>query len=154
MAPAASAAPTTAPPAVGTSRLQLVSTAEAALARGDTNGAQMLLERVLNTPPGQDESSDEAEAIDAFSHLRLMLLLGNRGLDTEANQQLAALQARAPGLPLTRLAEQIWHEYGMTGDFRAACMHAVVPATTAFESVLSAGIRVDPTTFCQLPPGG
>jgi hypothetical protein len=113
----------------------------------------MLFERVLNTPPGSDESADVSGAVAAFSHLRLMLLLGNRGSDTDANRQLAALQAQDPAAPLTRLAEQIWHEYGQTSDLRAACTHAVVPTPTAFETILSAGIRVDPSTFCQLPAG-
>jgi len=126
--------------------------ANAALARGNTQDAAGLYERVANTPPTPDEAAAVSVVVTNFAHFRAMVTLLAAGDEDQAREHLDALRDRDANAPLTRLAMQVWDQYGMTGSVRAACAQAAPQVASQAGPVLAAlqsqGIGVDPNSFC------
>ena len=126
--------------------------ANAALARGDTQQAAGFYERVVNTPPSNDEGTASATVVTSFAEFRAMVTLLANGQEDQAREHLDALQKRDPDAPLARLATQIWDQYGMTGQVRSACAQARPQVASQAGSVLtalqSAGVTIDANNLC------
>jgi tetratricopeptide (TPR) repeat protein len=141
---------------VGASRVDLLNAANAAFARGDTTTAAGLYERVLNTPPTPGEAAAETAAINQLASFRDLVALLALGREDEARAQIEALQHSAPDAPMTRLAAQLWDQYGMVGQLRGACAQLQPQLATQAAPTLAAlqtvGVSVDPQTLCT--PGG
>ena len=65
-----------------------------------------------------------AVVVTNFAHFRAMVTLLAAGDEDQAREHLDALRDRDANAPLTRLAIQVWDQYGMTGSIRAACAQA------------------------------
>ncbi len=145
-----------APVPVGASRVEILNVAEAAYLGGDPTSAADLYDRVLNTPPGSDETPAVSTAIDALAHFRAMLAILATGDENGAHDQLQALQSDDPSAPLTRLASQFWDQYGMTGELRSACAQLqpqLGVADPTFVTLSGVGVTTRAATLC-VPPGG
>jgi hypothetical protein len=132
----------------------VLQTANAALAQGKFQDAAGLYERVANTPPAADEQAAAAAALTSFAQFRAMVTLLAAGEEDQAREHLDALQDRDANAPLTRLASQVWDQYGMTGSVRAACAQAAPQMASQGASVLTAlqaaGVSVDANTLCGI----
>lgn len=149
--PAPAASPSPGPPAAQ-GRAGQVAAANAAFAAGQPQQARTLYERALTTPPTAGETAAAATTLEDFSRLRLLVLAASNGDDSGGRAQLEALQARQPASPFAPIATELWHEYGMTGDIRAACTR-VAPALAPLASVLrQAGVAVAADSVCGAPP--
>jgi hypothetical protein len=156
--PSVSASPSpvaaTTPPPTGARRVEVLAAANAALARGSTQEAAGLYERVANTPPSTDEAAAAAVVVTNFAHFRAMVALLAAGQEDDAREHLDALRDTDANAPLTRLASQIWDQYGMTGSVRAACAQAAPQVATQAGPILTAlrsqGVTVDANTLCGL----
>lgn len=148
--------PTVAPtaPSVAATRVDALNSANAAFARGDLTAASGLYERVINTPPsGEDPAL--AATLTAFARFRDMVTLLAAGSENDARTQLEALQqADASGL-FTRLASQLWDQYGMVGQLRGACAQLQPQISSqagpALAALQTAGVNVDPQSLCSVP---
>jgi hypothetical protein len=158
---AAQATPTsssavTAPPTTAT-RVDSLNAANAAFRSGDLKTAAGLYERVVNTPPASSETPAASAAIVDFAHFRGMVTLLADGQEEEARAELEALKQRDANAPLSRLGDQLWDQYGMTGQLRGACAQLQPQVASQASGVLSTlqglGVAVDGPTLCSVPPG-
>jgi hypothetical protein len=150
---------TTPPVPVTASRVDTLTQANAAFARGDTAGASDLYQRVANTPPTAGETAEASSTLNDFARFRALvsLLAGRR--ESDAREQLDALQQRDPNAPFTRLAAQLWDQYSMTGQLRAACAQlqpqVASQAGPALAALQAAGVTgIDATSLCAPPTQG
>ncbi|HYW87366.1 MAG TPA: hypothetical protein VFB50_06340 [Chloroflexota bacterium] len=156
--PSASASPSPlsagTPPPAGARRVEVLSAANAALARGNAPEAAGLYERVVNTPPAPDEVAAASTVVTDFAHFRAMVSLLAAGDEEQAREHLNALRDGDANAPLTRLAAQVWDQYGMTASIRAACAQATPQVASQAGPVLTAlqgqGVNVDPNNFCGI----
>jgi hypothetical protein len=134
--------------------VEALNAAEAAFRGGDLKTAAGLYERVANTPPASTEGP-AAPAIDDFAHFRAMLALLGDGREDEARAQLEALQKRDAKAPLARLGNQLWDQYGMTGQLRGACAQLqpqiASQAGTVLGTLQGIGVAVDAPSLCGVP---
>jgi len=149
--PVPTLSPTALAPAVGSSRVDVLNSANAAFTRGDATAAE-LYERVLNTPP-TGESADTTKLINGFAHFRAIVTLLMAGREDDARVHLDALQQSDPSAPLARLANQLWDQYGMVGQLGGACAQLqpqiasqAGPTLTALQGL---GVSVDAQTLCS-----
>jgi hypothetical protein len=151
--------PTTPPsPVAGTpipvtaTRLDLLNTANESFASGDATAAAQLYERVLNTPPPPGEPAATTAAINDFAHFRAIVAWLSAGQDEDALDHLDALLARDANAPLGRLAQQLWDQFSMTADVRAACAQlqpeVVSQAGSVIRTLQGLGVSVETATFC------
>jgi hypothetical protein len=143
------------PVPVGASRVEVLNVADTAYRGGDPKTAADLYDRVLNTPPGSDETPADSSAIDDLARFRGMLAVLATGDENGAHDQLEALQSADPNAPLTRLASQFWDQYGMTGALRAACAQLqpqLGVAEPTFVTLSGVGVTTRVETLC-VPPG-
>ncbi len=149
-----SAVAATTPPPAGARRVDVLLAANAALARGNAREAAGLYERVANTPPAPDEAAAAAVVVTNFAHFRAMVALLAAGEEAQAKEHLEALQDRDANAPLTRLAAQVWDQYGMTGSVRAACAQAAPQVASQGAGVLAAlraeGVAVEANGLCGI----
>jgi hypothetical protein len=124
------------------------------LARGNAREAAGLYERVVNTPPGSEEAAAAAVVVTNFAQFRAMVAQLAAGNEDEAREHLDALQDRDANAPLTRLATQIWDQYGMTASVRAACTQAAPQMASQGGAVLSAlasvGVSLEGSSLCGI----
>jgi hypothetical protein len=150
--PAAAAAP----PPTTSSRIETLNAATAAYAAGDTATAGGLYDRVLNTPPSSGETAEATSAINGFASFRALVALLANGEDERARTYLDALQQKDPSAPFTRLASQLWDQYGMVGGLRGACAQLQPQIASQAGPSLAAlgalGVTADAATLCS-PPG-
>jgi len=144
------------PPAVTSSRVETLNTANTAFRSGDFNMAAGLYERVLNTPP-TGESDAARGAIDDLADFRAMVALLATGREDDGRAHLDALQKRGANTPLARLGNQLWDQYGMTGQLRGACAQlqpqVVTQAGPELATLQGLGVSVEPQTLCSVPQG-
>ena len=118
--------------------------------------ASGLYERVLNTPP-TGESDAARGAIDDLADFRAMLALLADGREDDGRAHLEALQKRGPNTPLARLGNQLWDQYGMTGQVRGACAQLQPQIATQAGQELATlqglGVTVEAQTLCSVPRG-
>jgi hypothetical protein len=134
--------------------VETLNAAEAAFRSGDLKTAAGLYERVANTPPASTEGA-ATPTIDDFAHFRAMLALLGDGREDEARTQLDALQKRDRTAPLARLGNQLWDQYGMTGQLRGACAQLqpqiASQAGTVLGTLQGIGVAVDAPSLCGAP---
>jgi hypothetical protein len=132
--------------------------ANAAFDRGDSATAAQLYERVVNTPPSPSETAELRSAIDGFARFRAVASLLASGREADAREQLDALQQRDQVAPFARLAAQLYDQYGMTGQLRAACAQLrpqiESQAGPALAALQAAGVAINPATLCGPAQGG
>jgi hypothetical protein len=151
-----SPAPSSAAVPVTASRVDTLTAANAAFARGDTTAAADLYQRVVTTPPSSGEAAQASATINDFAQFRALVSLLAARRETDARAQLDQLQQRDPNSAFARLAAQLWDQYSMTGQLRAACAQ-VQPqvagqAGAALAALQAAGVTgVDPTSLCTPP---
>jgi hypothetical protein len=149
---------TTAAVPVTASRVEVLTAANAAFARGDNAAAADLYRRVVDTPPSAGEAAELSTTIDQFARFRALVALLGARRESEARQQLDALEQRDPNAAFARLAAQLWDQYSMTGQLRAACVQLQLQVATqagpALAALQAAGVAVDPSTLCSQPQGG
>ena len=154
MAPIASPSPAANAPAVGTGRVDVLNAANAAFQAGDAATAATLYERVVNTPPAGEPAS-VTTAVNDFARFRSMVSLLAVGREDDAQAQLNELQQSDPDAPLTRLAAQLWDQYGMVGALRGACAQLqpqiASQAGATLTTLQTLGVTVDPQTLCSVP---
>jgi hypothetical protein len=152
--PAPTTAPPTVAPAVGSNRVEVLNAANSAFQSGDLASAQMLYERVLNTPPTGEPATTTA-AINELAHFRAMVTLLADGREDDAHAQLDALQQANANAPLARLGAQLWDQYGMVGQLRGACAQLqpqiASQAGPTLATLQSQGVTIDPQTLCSVP---
>jgi hypothetical protein len=148
--------PSATAPSVATGRIEVLNAANAAYRSGDLKTAAGLYDRVLNTPPGPAEGAT-ATTVDEFARFRAMIALLADSRDDEARTQLDVLEKRDANAPLARLGNQLWDQYGMTGQLRGACAQLQPQITSQAGSVLATlqglGVNVDSATLCSVPQG-
>jgi hypothetical protein len=134
----------------------VLNSANAAFLNGDMTSAAQLYQRVTNTPP--TEAPDVATAITDFAYFRAAMALLASGDEDQARAQLDALKSRDPNAPLARLGSQLWDQYGMTAQLRAACAQVqpqiATQAAQTFATLTAAGVSVDPASVCSVPASG
>lgn len=134
----------------------MLNAANAAYRAGDFVVAGGLYERVINTPPAPNEGAAAPTVVD-FAHFRAMLSLLANGSENEAKAHLDALQQRDASAPLARLGQQIWDQYGMTAQLRAACAQIQPQVASQAGPTLAAlqglGVTVDAQTLCSVAQG-
>ncbi len=150
--PGPTAAPKpTAPPAVTSSRVDTVNAAGTAFKSGDLKMAAGLYERVVNTPPVPGDNA----LITDFADFRAMVALLADGQEEPARAHRDALQQRDANAVFSRLASQLWDQYGMVGQLRGACAQLqpqlASQATTALAALQAAGVSIDAATLCTVP---
>jgi hypothetical protein len=150
----ATATPAISPLPYTATRVELLNSAAAAYAAGDTVTAAGLYERVLNTPPSPAESTDQRAAIDQLANFRALLALLNDQRDEDAQDRMDALH-ETPNAPLSRLADQLYDQYGMTGGVRGACAQLqpqiASQATGVLTTLQGVGVGIDATSLCTTP---
>jgi hypothetical protein len=148
------APPTATAPAATTTRVETLNAANSAFTSGDLKTSAGLYERVVNTPPGPGEGA-AMMAITDFAHFRALVVLLADGREDEARAHLDALQARDNTAALARLANQLWDQYGMTGQLRGACAQIQPQVAGQAGPTLSilqgTGVTVDAQTLCSVP---
>ena len=86
-----------------------------------------------------------------------MLALLAQGREDDGRAHLDALQKRGPNTPLARLGNQLWDQYGMTGQLRSACAQlqpqVATQAGPELATLQGLGVSVEPQTLCSVPPG-
>jgi hypothetical protein len=141
-------------PAVGSPRVEVLKSADAAFASGDLATASGLYERVLNTPPS-GEAPDQQRAIDQFARFRGIVSMLAIGKENQAKADLQAMQQAEPNDPLTRLGNQLWDQYSMVGGVRGACSQLQPQVGTQVGPTLQAlqgmGITVEAADLCKVP---
>lgn len=146
-----STAPTSAPLAVTSSRVDTTKAAGAAFTSGDVKQAAALYERVVNTPPAPGDDP----VITDFADFRGMVALLAEGEDERARTHLEALTARDANGAFARLAKQLWDQYGMVGQLRGACNQLqpqiASQASAAVNTLQGLGVSVDAATLCSAP---
>ena len=129
-----------------------MNTANETFASGDATTAAQLYERVLNTPPPPGEAAATTSAINDFAHFRAIVAWLSAGQDEAALDHLDALLARDANAPLGRLAQQLWDQFSMTADVRAACAQlqpeVVSQASSVIRTLQGLGVSVETATFC------
>ncbi|HET6318781.1 MAG TPA: hypothetical protein VFG86_20190 [Chloroflexota bacterium] len=107
---------------------------------------------MANTPAAPNETAAAATVVSEFAHFRAMISLLEAGREDDAREQLDILRDRDADAPLTRLAAQLWDQYGMTGSVRAACAQARPqfaseggPVVTALRGL---GLDLDAASLC------
>jgi hypothetical protein len=145
--------PIVAPPA-SAGRVDVLTAANDLFRSGNLAGAAELYDRVINTP-ATGEAAALSSAIEGLAHFRAMVALLGAGDEAGAREHLQALQERDATAPFTRLSAELWDQYGMTSDLRAACA-AVRPqvrsqAGAMLATLQGAGLTVDPDTLCSVP---
>jgi hypothetical protein len=152
--PLVAATPTA--PAVTSSRVETLNTANSAFRSGDFKMAAGLYERVLDTPP-TGESDAARSAIDDLADFRAMVALLADGREDDGHAHLDALQKRAANAPLTRLGNQLWDQYGMIGQLRGACAQLqpqlATQAGPELATLQGLGVTIEPQTLCSVPQG-
>jgi hypothetical protein len=130
--------------------------ANAAFNGGDLKMAAGLYDRVLNTPP-TGESATATAAINDLADFRAMVALLADGREDDGRAHLDALQKRDPSAPLARLGNQLWDQYGMTGQLRGACAQLQPQVTSQAGPQLTTlqglGVSIEPQTLCSVPRG-
>jgi hypothetical protein len=143
------------PPPASATRIEVLNAAEAAFQRGEAANAAALYERVTNTPPAPGEEPAASAAIIDYAHFRAAVALLAAGREADARAQLDELQSRDANAPLARLGNQLWDQYGMTAQLRAACAQLqpqlATQAAQVFATLVALGVNVDPTRVCSLP---
>jgi tetratricopeptide (TPR) repeat protein len=146
-------APTPTTPSVTNSRVETLNAANAAFRSGDLKTAAGLYDRVINTPPS-GEAAALTQAINDFARFRAMVTLLADGREDEAHTHLDALQARDANAPFARLGNQLWDQYGMTGQLRGACAQLQPQIASQAGPVLTtlqaSGVTVDAQTLCSV----
>jgi hypothetical protein len=142
---------------VGASRVDTLNAANTAFTGRDLKIAASLYDRVVNTPPPASEGAAATAAIDDFARFRAMVSLLADGRDDEARAELDELQKRDPTVPLARLGNQLYDQYGMTGQLRGACAQVqpqiATQAAPTLTTLRGLGVNVDPATLCSPPQG-
>ncbi len=155
VAPTAAPSPTSVALPTGSSRVQVLVAGNDAFQRGDLKTSTDFYQRALNTPPTAGEAPALTDAIDGFARFRSIVALAARGEEDAARQQLQALQSANPNGAFTRLANQFWDQYGMTGSASAACnalrAQVVSQAGGALTALGEAGVSVQPEALCSVP---
>jgi hypothetical protein len=132
--------------------LDLLAAADDSFARGDATAAALYYERIVNTPPAATESAAATLAINDYAHFRAIVAWLAAGQDDDAQEHLDALLSRDANAPLTRLALQLWDQYSMTANVRAACAQiqpeVLTQAGPIVQALQSQGVTVDPANFC------
>jgi hypothetical protein len=142
--------------AVTASRVETLTAANAAFTRGDSAAAADLYARVVDTPRSPGESEALATTIDDFARFRSLVSLLAARREGDARERLNELQDRNPNAPFARLGAQLWDQYSMTGQLRAACAQLqpqiASQAGPALAALQAAGVgALDPTTLCAAP---
>ena len=155
-APSPSAGPTTAPVPVTASRIETLTAANAAFTRGDNAAAADLYDRVVNTPRTPAESAEVATTMEDFARFRSLVSLLAVRREGDARDRLNELQDRDPNAPFARLAAQLWDQYSMTGQLRAACAQLqpqiATQAGPALAALQAAGVGgIDASSLCASP---
>jgi hypothetical protein len=150
------AGPTPTAPSAASSRVEALNAANAAFRSGDLERAAGLYDRVLNTPP-TGESPAARSAIDDVADFRAMVALLANGREDDGRAHLDALQKRDANAPLARLGNQLWDQYGMTGQLRGACAQLqpqvqsqVGPQLATLQGL---GVTIEANTLCSVPQG-
>jgi hypothetical protein len=140
---------------VTSTRVEALNAANAAFRGGDLKTADGLYERVVNTPPASGETAAASAAIVDFAHFRRMVTLLADGREDDARAELEALKQRDANAPLSRLGDQLWDQYGMTGQLRGACAQLQPDVASQASGVLNTlqglGVSVDAPTLCAVP---
>jgi hypothetical protein len=144
---------------VTASRVETLTAANAAFTRGDTAAAADLYARVVDTPRTPGESAELATTMEDFARFRAMVSLLAARREGDARVRLNELQDRDPNAPFARLASQLWDQYSMTGQLRAACAQLQPQVATQAGPVIAAlqaaGVgALDPATLCVPPSQG
>jgi uncharacterized protein HemY len=144
---------------VTASRVDTLTAANAAFVRGDSAGAADLYQRVANTPPSAGETAEVSSTLNDFARFRALVSLLAARRENDAREQLDQLQQRDPNAAFTRLAAQLWDQYGMTGQLRAACAQLqpqiASQAGPTLAALQAAGVTgLDPTSLCAPPSQG
>jgi tetratricopeptide (TPR) repeat protein len=146
-------APTPTTPSVTNSRVETLNAANAAFRSGDLKTAAGFYERVINTPPS-GEAAALTQAINDFARFRAMVTLLADGREDEAHIHLDALQTRDANAAFARLGNQLWDQYGMTGQLRGACAQLQPQIASQAGPVLTtlqaSGVTVDAQTLCSV----
>ncbi len=149
-------APTATAPSAASSRVDALNAANAAFGSGDLERAAGLYDRVLNTPP-TGESPAARSAIDDLADFRAMVALLANGREDDGRAHLDALQKRDANAPLARLGNQLWDQYGMTGQLRGACAQlqpqVVSQAGPQLATLQGLGVTIEANTLCSVPQG-
>jgi hypothetical protein len=94
-------------------------------------------------------------AIDDFAQFRAVVTLLADGREDDARAHLEMLRTRNASAPFARLGNQLWDQYGMTGQLRGACAQLQPQITSQAGSVLATlqgiGVSVDGPTLCSVP---
>ena len=133
-------------------RTQVLVAADDAFQRGAPAAADELYRRVLGTPPRPGETRATQDAVEQYARYREVLSQLLLGREDQARSQLRQLEERLPDAPFTRLAAQLWEQYGMTADVRAACASVqaqVEQVRPVLEVLGQAGVVVDAATVCR-----
>jgi tetratricopeptide (TPR) repeat protein len=114
-----------------------------------------LYDRVVNTPPSQTEAAQATAVINDFARFRGVLTLLADGREDEARVTLDELQKRDPNAPLARLGNQLYDQFGMTGQLRGACAQLAPQVATQAGPTLATlqglGVVIDAPTLCSVP---
>jgi hypothetical protein len=139
---------------VGSSRVEVLNSADTAFDRGDLANASGLYERVLNTPPTGEQATQTA-AIDGLAHFRAIVALLALGREDDAREHLDALQQADATAPFARLGAQLWDQYSMVGGVRGACVQVqpqvASQAGPTLQMLQAMGVNVDAQTLCSVP---
>jgi tetratricopeptide (TPR) repeat protein len=131
--------------------VDVLNQANAAFAQEDFAQASGLYERAINTPPN-GETRETTLTIDDFARFRDAVSLLALGNEDQAKAQIDALQQADADAPLSRVAAQLWDQYGMTGSLRAACAQTQPAAATQLSATMSAlnslGVSVSAQNLC------
>jgi len=137
-------------------RVEVLNSADAAVALGDYATASGLYERVLNTPT-TGEAAPTTSAINQYARFRDLVTLLADGREDEAKAQVDALQQADASAPFARLGNQLWDQYGMAGSLRGACAQVqpqiAAQAGQTLATLQALGIKADPGTLCGVPTG-
>jgi hypothetical protein len=154
--PTPTGVPTAPPPAVGSTRVDVLNSADAAFARGDYAMASGLYERTLNTPT-TGEAAPTTAAINQYARFRDLVALLADGREDDAKAQVDALQQSDASAPFARLGNQLWDQYGMVGSLRGACAQVQPQLASQAGSTLAVlqglGVSADPGALCSVPNG-
>ena len=137
----------------------MLNAANTAFQNGDLRTAEGLYQRVTNTPPAPTESATASAALTQVAHFRAMVSFLADGRESDALTERDALLERDANAPLTRLASQVWDQYGMTGQIRAACAQiqpqVASQAGAVFTTLQPLGVmNLDASTLCSVPRSG
>lgn len=138
---------------MGESRASILASANQTLGAGNLAAAASLYERALNTPPTAAETAVVTSTLDDFARFRLLVIAAANGEDEKARAQLSALTRRQPPTPFATVADELWHEFGMTSDIRAACTRVAPQLAPMAPLLREAGVTISGDMVCGAPAG-